>query len=607
MSFLWFLILVYPSSIQAQQYYDKSDCLEGTNNPGSRYICNSNPKSCSTFLVYRANQHFNTISNVSRLFQRDSEELLRLNNLSFPSEILEQGREVLVPVTCSCIGTFFQVSISYKVPDKTTLSEIACSLFEGLVKLHTLIEENPSENNDIKVDSELDIPLRCACPDKLSTRSEVQYLVTYPLLEGDALNVLSQKFGISTIDLWAANHLEPLPTVYPNTTILVPLKKPPVINFNIPSSPPPIPGFLPTITVENTTSTKLMTLYVSVSVVGFCLIIISLVACGCYAKVFRKRKIDKLQSFNTRSSPSSPRSGQIGSSGTSCISPDLLVGIKYSLKNYSIDDLRKATEDFSKENKIGDRAYKGLINNVEMMVKQLKFEETRQIIDVHSKINHINIVKLIGVCYGDNDFSWSYLVFELPVNGSLRDCLSKSSSSLRWHRRTQIAFDIATGLHYLHYCIFPSYAHMSVNSRNIFVTANGRAKLANIKFTAESTTGNQDTQNAEGWTVPESILYGSASDKVDTFAFGVVLLELLSGREDTDGKLSKECIGFLGGDASEGGCFEQLQSFIDPCLKEDYPLSEALCLSVLAKACVADDPLHRPSMDNILKVLVRLV
>ena len=61
------------------------------------------------------------------------------------------------------------------------------------------------------------------------------------------------------------------------------------------------------------------------------------------------------------------------------------------------------------------------------------------------------------------------------------------------------------------------------------------------------------------------------------------------------------------GGASEGGCFEKLRSFMDPSLKDDYPLAEALCLAVLAKACLEDDPLHRPTMDYIMKVLARMV
>lgn len=190
------------------------------------------------------------------------------------------------------------------------------------------------------------------------------------------------------------------------------------------------------------------------------------------------------------------------------------------------------------------------MDNVSVMIKQMRFEDTFRAIDVHSKINHINIVKLHGVCCGETDFSCSFLVFELPGNLSLRDCLSNQSNPLRWDQRLQIAFDIATGLHYLHCCIFPSYAHMNVHSRNIFVTENFRAKLGGI-----------GANPAIGFSIGN--YNGLTSDKVDIFAFGVVLLELISARKDMDGKLLKDSIKFLRG-ASKGGCFNELRNFIDP-------------------------------------------
>ena len=64
----------------------------------------------------------------------------------------------------------------------------------------------------------------------------------------------------------------------------------------------------------------------------------------------------------------------------------------------------KATRDFSEENKIGGEVYKGLINNVEVMIQPTRFENTRWAIDLHSKINHINIVNLHGACYGKVTF-----------------------------------------------------------------------------------------------------------------------------------------------------------------------------------------------------------
>ncbi|TYJ33560.1 hypothetical protein E1A91_A05G111000v1 [Gossypium mustelinum] len=426
------------------------------------------------------------------------------------------------------------------------------------------------------------------------------------------------KFSIAPEDLLAANHLEPKSTVYPNTTVLVPLKSDPVINLNVPDSPPPTPGFLPTITVEKTKNTKLRKLYIAGSVVGFFLIVVALLACGFYVKAVKKWKGERLQSFTDRNSVlscstarSSPRSGQTGRSSTnSCLSPDLLAGIKFSLYKYGIEDIKRATNDFNEDtNKIGEQVYKGLIDNESVMIKQMRCEDTRQVIDMHSKINHVNIVSLHGVCYGENDLAWSYLIFELPTNGCLRNCLSNQANRLSWRRRTQIAFDVATILNYLHYCIFPSYAHMSVNSRNIYVTSKWRAKLAKIGSTlaVSASTMNDKVVTVNGLVAPQNPMNEAASVKVDVFAFGVVLLELISGKEAAQGTFLKDSIRFLGGGANEEGCFEQLRSFIDPSLKNEYLIAEALCLAVLAKACIEDDPLRRPSMDDILKVLGRMV
>ncbi|CAN0898905.1 Serine/threonine receptor-like kinase NFP [Linum grandiflorum] len=407
------------------------------------------------------------------------------------------------------------------------------------------------------------------------------------------LSEISDKFGVSSEDLFTVNGLDQhWQTIFPNTTLLIPFKSFVLMNesHSPPPPPPPTPMFLPTITVSSGKDSNFKSYYIAGSVVGFFLVVTAMFAYSLYVKksTQTENKVQKLLSFNTKSSTQLTCSTPKSSATTPpCLSPDLLVGIIYSLKSYNIEELRRATNDFSQ--KIGsDDAYRGVILNIDgglepIMVKPLRFEDIRQVIDVHSRINHINIVTLVGVCYGESDaMSTSYILLELPSNGCLRDCIRK----IRWQIRTQIAFDIASGLHYLHDCIFPSYAHMSVNSRNVFVTSDWRAKLTNIRIT------------------------NSASEKVDIFAFGVVLLELISGREDEngDGKSFKESLGFLGGGGGgEGGCFEQLRSFMDPCLEGDYPLAEALCLAVLAKTCVEDDPLHRPSMDDILKVLVRMV
>ncbi|XP_057456113.1 lysM domain receptor-like kinase 4 [Lotus japonicus] len=594
---LWFFSLTCFNACSAQLDYDQSSCTSNESFPGSRYTCNSTHDSCKTYLVYRANERFKTISDISNLFNMSSRQVLHINNLTSSSEILKQGKEVLIPVDCTCSGEFYQASLSYKVPEITTFSEISCGVFEALLKQLTMAEENLSQGESPEVGSELQVPLRCACPGNFSSGKKVKYLVTYPVILGDDLDQLTQKFGISPEGFLEQNHLNSLSTLYPQTVVLVPIDDDPIRIFEIPDSPSPPPGFLPTNPVKLHKSLESSHLYIAGSVLGL-VFFTTLLASGLYMK--RVKKSDSVHSFNTTNTLwSSP----MRTSPAWCLSPDLLLGIKYCLVNYHIKELEKATKSFSEENKIGDFVYEGLINNIEVMIKRMRFEDTSQVIDLHSKINHINIVNLLGVCYGEGNASWSYLVYELPKNGCLREIISDPLNPLNWYRRTQIAFDIATCLYYLHYCSFPSIAHMNVSTRNIFITANWRGKLADV---GGSTKRNDSTEIPKGLVEPGNLLKGTVSQKVDIFAFGVVLLELISGKDNFDGKMIKECFGLLLGEASEGGCFEGLRSIMDPNLK-DYSLPEALCLSFLAKDCVADDPLHRPTMDDIMKVLVKMV
>lgn len=631
MIFHWLLvvILTFVGSSYGQQYYDSTSCFSSITSPGTRYTCTSPNDSCQTFLIYRANQDFTTISDVSYLFgllNPDDELLLNMNNVTSSSQILEIGREVIVPIQCSCLGEFFQANVSYTAPTNTKFNDIACGVFEGLVKSVTLFQENIFKKTnisdvnyyDIKGGTELIVPIKCACPDEFFGTG-LKYLVTYPFISGDDTGKVSEKFKIPVEDIWRANILSFNPTVYANTTILVPLSKEPSINFSIHDSEPPSPGFLPTQLVEKSTKNqKLMKLYISGSIVGFFLLSATLIACGLYLRALRKFKTERINRSSSIhkgsvTSGSPPISGPTTTrtSTNSCLSPDLLAGIKYTLGEYNIDELTNATSNFSEETKVSNNVYRGCVDKIEVLIKKIRFEDTRQVIDVHSRINHVNIVKLQGVCYGEDDIKGSYLVFEYPSNGTLRDCLSNSFVvSLKWHKRTQIAFDIAIGLHYLHFCTIPPYTHMNINSKNVFLTSNWRAKLAifGAKGGIETTTRDIGSIGSlGGWIAPEYLVHGSVSEKVDIFAFGVILLEIISGKEDVDGNFLRDSITFLGGGANEGGCFEQLKNFVDPCLMEDYPLAEALCLAVLAKACIEDDPLHRPSMDDIIKVLARMV
>ncbi|KAJ0810307.1 putative protein kinase RLK-Pelle-LysM family [Helianthus annuus] len=610
MIYIWFLFFVTSIySTNGQAFYDPTSCRKDGDAPGTRYTCTNNTKnSCPSFLIFRANPRFLTISAISALFGFPTDDLLRLNNIVSPLETLFVDREVFVPVSCSCSDGFFQARFNYTITDNTTVSEIACGVFGGLVKTITLLEENQHQEV-VKVGYVLDVPLKCACPS-----SEYKSFVTYPLVSGDSIDKVSTKFSISKNDILAVNNLQPDTTIYPETTILVPLRLK-LITFTVSNFQPPSPRFLPTKPVEgDVNSAKLKKVYIIVSVIGFSLVLGILIVMGLYLNALNKCKREifiipstRRSSFTSFSTPpaSSPRSRPspaARSSPSSCLSPDLLASIKYSLYNFTIEEIKSITKDFSEGCKVSENTYRGLFDDMQVLIKEIEFSEIRHIIDLHSKVNHVNILKLLGVCY--NESSWSYIVLDHPANMSLKDCLI-NSSSLTWQRRTQIAFDIAMGLHYLHYCIVPSYMQTGLCSENIFVTSKWRAKLAVLSRNLNpGVMGSTTTILGLEYEKFDSL---KTLEKENIWEFGMVLLEILSGKVKTDRTSLRDSIGFLGGEGGEGGCFENLKSFMDPCLKEDYRLAEALCLGVLAKACVENDPLHRPSMEDILKVLARMV
>lgn len=267
---------------------------------------------------------------------------------------------------------------------------------------------------------------------------------------------------------------------------------------------------------------------------------------------------------------------------------------------------------------IGKALYRGRIDGLNVAVKHMSSEDAaRHIISILTKINHLNVLRLEGCCYG----STPYLVFEFAENGSLKDCLSnaKMSKQLTWAKRMQIAFDLAVAIHYIHYCTKPAYVHRNIDSTSALITMDWRAKISGFSLAKpliwsnekEETNWNESVVvGTEGYLAPEYLSDGIASLKVDVFAYGVVLLELISAKEVTvGGNFLKDSVNFLedAGFETSSGSVDELKKFMDPNLEGDYQLGEAMCLALLAKACIQNDPLHRPTMNDVLKALSRIV
>ncbi|KAL5817321.1 hypothetical protein ACOSQ3_025699 [Xanthoceras sorbifolium] len=493
------------------------------------------------------------------------------------SSNITTGQEIIIPITCSCLDRFSQAIVMYNFSSSDSFAAVACGVFEGLVKALSLVEENPGFEGDDPDALMIKVPIRCACPNENDRSNGVKFLVTYPVIENDTNDLIARKFGVPEKKIWEANRLESLPTIFPQTTLLIPMNDTPVVNRDIePRSEDP-----------------------TLSPRG------------------RKNHLRRFQPLSARS----PLSANLSPSLSPNLSPAFLDGmskLKHSLINFSLEELRIATEDFNETSAISTAMYRGRIGGSYVAIKKINSEDAaRRIIDILTKFNHLNVVRLKGCCYQRRP----YLVFEFAENGSLRDCLSNTTMSRQftWEKRMQIAFDLAVAIHYIHYCTKPAYVHQNINSRNVLIAMDWRAKISGFGLAKPVICKEENKRmnwnesvvvGSKGYLVPEYLTDGLASLKVDVFAYGIVLLELLSGREVTmEGKLLKDFVNFLVDCGLEGssGCLDKLNKFWDPALEGDCPLGDAICLTLLAKACTEEDHFHRPTMNDVIKAISRMV
>ncbi|CAD6245921.1 unnamed protein product [Miscanthus lutarioriparius] len=287
---------------------------------------------------------------------------------------------------------------------------------------------------------------------------------------------------------------------------------------------------------------------------------------------------------------------------------------------FSHEELFNATEGFSLSNKIGQggfgtvyyaelRGEKAAIKKMDMQASHEFLAELKVLTHVH----HLNLVRLIGFCTESSLF----LVYEFIENGNLSQHLRGTGyGPLSWAARVQIALDSARGLEYIHEHTVPVYIHRDIKSANILIDKNYRAKVADFGLTKLTQVGNTSLPTRGivgtfGYMPPEYARYGDVSPKVDVYAFGVVLYELISAKDaivrSTESSSDSKGLVYLFEEAlNTPDPKEGLQRLIDPALGEDYPIDSILKMTVLARACTQEDPKARPTMRSIVVALMTL-
>ncbi|KAF8015512.1 hypothetical protein BT93_H1127 [Corymbia citriodora subsp. variegata] len=257
---------------------------------------------------------------------------------------------------------------------------------------------------------------------------------------------------------------------------------------------------------------------------------------------------------------------------------------------YDVRAIMEATADLSEHWKIGKSVFRANINGEVLAIKKIKDESSEEM-KILQRVYHANLVKLLGVA-SDIDGP-RFLVYEYVHNGSLnkwlhKECTSSSGSVvLMWIQRLRIALDVANGLQYLHEHAQPSIVHGDIRTSNILLDSRFKVKISNFSMAKPATS--------------------PAELKVDIFAFGVLLLELLSGKKAMGmkesgeiGMLWREIREVLGGDGDGEKREERLRNWMDPNMDGFFPMEGALSLACLARTCTVEAPCSRPSMAEIV-------
>ncbi|KAI5081396.1 hypothetical protein GOP47_0004579 [Adiantum capillus-veneris] len=292
----------------------------------------------------------------------------------------------------------------------------------------------------------------------------------------------------------------------------------------------------------------------------------------------------------------------------------------------SIQLLRNVTNDFSEENVLGKGGfgvvYKGeLDDGTKIAVKRMLasvvsnkgLDEFQAEIAVLTKVRHRHLVALLGYCIEGNE---RLLVYEYMPKGTLSQHLFEwrklDLPPLSWDKRLSIALDMARGVEYLHGLAHKSFIHRDLKPSNVLLGDDYRAKVSDfglVKLAPEGKTS-VETRLAGtfGYLAPEYAVTGRVTTKSDVFSFGVMLMELLTGRKALDETQSEENMHLVTWFRRLSGTKESLFSAIDPVIEVNDETSQSiLIVAELAGHCTAREPHKRPDMSHAVNVLSPLV
>lgn len=309
-----------------------------------------------------------------------------------------------------------------------------------------------------------------------------------------------------------------------------------------------------------------------------------------------------------------------------CGFANLQIATEKGLQLFTYKQLHSATGGFGNSNVIGHGGfglvYRGVLRDgrkvaVKLMDRAGKQgeEEFKVEVELLSRLRSPYLLALVGHC---SDSNHKLLVYEFMENGGLQEHLypsggsSSVSAKLDWENRLKIALDAAKGLEYLHEHVSPPIIHRDFKSSNILLDKNFHPRVSDFglaKLGSDKAGGHVSTRvlGTQGYVAPEYALTGHLTTKSDVYSYGVVLLELLTGRVPVDMKRAPGEGVLVSWALPQLTDREKVVQIMDPALEGQYSVKEVVQVAAIAAMCVQPEADYRPLMADVVQSLVPLV
>lgn len=609
--------------------------------------CTDTTRLCTSFLAFKP-QPNQTLSVIQSMFD------------VLPEDVTVEGNGqdyVFIRKNCSCASGLKKYITNTTFTIKSNhghVYDIVMEAYDGLALL-------PNTTRMARNGAVVSLRLFCACSSGLWN-----YLMSYVMRDGDTIESLASRFGVSMDSIESVNGIENPGNVTVGALYYVPLNSVPgdpyPLETDISPAPTPAPSYTQNNFSDNAQNPKRHPPYIwIVGSLGIILVLILVgivgYACFRWLKCFSR----------SRSSHSKDPGGKVshkfhilGKSSFCCASgryiccssadwkqangesTDNQSAIPKAIESnvfdvdkpvvFSCEEIFSSTDSFSDSSLLGHgtygSVYYGILRDQEVAIKRMTATKTKEFMaemKVLCKVHHANLVELIGYAASEEEL---FLIYEYaqkgPLKNHLHDPLNKGHTPLSWIMRLQIALDAARGLEYIHEHTKTHYVHRDIKTSNILLDGSFRAKISDFglaKLVGKTNEGEATVTKVVGtygYLAPEYLSNGLATTKSDVYAYGVVLFELISGKEAiirTEGTTMKNperrslasiMLAVLR-NAPDPMNMASLKDQVDPSMMDLYPHDCLFKVAMLAKQCVDEDSILRPDMKQVVISLSQIL